>query len=155
MPAIDMCDDQSTSGDRSCTADSSSSKPQTTRRPRPKACQCCRARKIRCKAASDGSPDAICCASPTRHNNKNNPSLKLQIQKSERKPKYRKDCSKPREESHELPPEALEGLNALLHISTITPNERRLLSAFLPPKPSTQLDLNAVMRGQVIPNRQD
>jgi hypothetical protein len=152
MPAIDIRDNRSTSEDGSSLADGSNSSHQTIRRRRPKACQCCRARKVRCKFANDGNLDPKCSASQTHHNSKGIPRPKSRLQKKEDKSWDRTQPSPSREDGQELPPEALEGLNALLHISTITANERSLLCAFLPPEPKTHLDLNAFMRGQAIPN---
>jgi hypothetical protein len=155
MPVVDMGDQQSTSEDESSVADCPSLNSQTTDRRRPRACLYCQAQKVRCEAANDESSDLNCSASQTRRNSKRIPRPKTRLPKTETEPLYRTHHSKSREDSKELPPEGPKGLNALLHVSIITPNERNLLSAFLPPKPNTYLDLNAVMRGQVIPNCRD
>jgi hypothetical protein len=148
-----MRDNHPISEGGSSLADESSSNPGTTRHHRRKACHCCRARKVKCRAANDGSSDRKCCVSRMYPSNKSIPHSKSRLQRKDQKPYSQTKCSTSREDGQELPPEALEGLKAMLHLSTITSNERRLLLAFLPPEPKTQyLDLNAFMRGQVIPN---
>jgi hypothetical protein len=147
-----MSNKQSISEERSPMADGLTSNSQTAHRRRPRACQHCRARKVKCMAASDKRSDAKCCESRMRPHSKTISNSRSRLRKKENEPWYRKQRSTSREESQELPPEAMEGLNALLHLSTITPNERSLLSAFLPPEPKMYPDLNDVMRGQVFPS---
>lgn len=155
MPALNVQDNRSISDNGSSVADWSSINSQTTCHRRPRACQRCRARKVRCKAVNDESSDLNCCASRTRGNGKNIPLSRSSRGEKKHKPRSRRRRSPSREDNKELPPEALKGLNALLHVSTITSNERSLLSAFLPPNPNGYLELNAIMRGQLIPTDRD
>ena len=134
------------SHDRVPMAEGLTSNPQTEHRQRPKACQCCRARKVKCKAAHEESSTARSRAAIS----------KRRPQKKESKPWFRTPRSPSQEDGQELSPEALQSLNALLYVTTLTSNERMLLSTLLPQEPRMgHLDLNAVMMGQVIPNMLD
>jgi hypothetical protein len=119
---------------------------QVEHRQRPKACQCCRARKVKCKAAHDESSNTRSRAAIT----------KRRPQKKDSKPWFRTLRSPSQEDGQELSAEALQSLNALLYVTTLTSNERLLLSTLLPQEPTMgHLDLNAVMMGQVIPTNFD
>jgi hypothetical protein len=136
----------SISHDRVPMAEGLTSNPQTEHRQRPKACQCCRARKVKCKAAHEESS-----------NNRTRAAIsKRRPQKKDSKSWFRTPRSPSQEDSQELSPEALQSLNALLYVTTLTSNERLLLSTLLPQEPKvSHLDMNAVMMGQVIPNAYD
>jgi hypothetical protein len=136
----------SISHDRVPMAEGLTSNPQTEHRQRPKACQCCRARKVKCKAAHEESS-----------NNRTRAAIsKRRPQKKDSKSWFRTPRSPSQEDGQELSPEALQSLNALLYVTTLTSNERLLLSTLLPQEPKvSHLDMNAVMMGQVIPNAYD
>jgi hypothetical protein len=101
---------------------------------------------VKCKAAHEDTSNARSRAAIT----------KRRPQKKESKSWYRTQRSPSQEDGQELSPEALQSLNALLYVTTLTSNERLLLSTLLPQEPRMgHLDLNAVMIGQVIPNTLD
>jgi hypothetical protein len=134
------------SHDRVPMAEGLTSNPQTEHRQRPKACQCCRARKVKCKAAHEESSSTRSRAAIT----------KRRPQKKDSKSWFRTPRSPSQEDGQELSPEALQSLNALLYVTTLTSNERLLLSTLLPQEPQMgHLNMNAVMVGQVIPNTYD
>src|SRR3954447_25322284 len=97
----------SISHDRVPMAEGLTSNPQTEHRQRPKACQCCRARKVKCKAAHEDTSNARSRAAIT----------KRRPQKKESKSWYRTQRSPSQDNGQELSPEALQSLNALLYVT--------------------------------------
>ena len=125
---------------------------QTPSRRSRRACQSCRARKVKCEAASEGNSATKYCTSGVRRKSRNATDLERQLRR-ESKSCNRVPCSQSQEHDQEPQRTMIKGLESLLYLTTITPNERSLLSAFLPPAPKMHpLDLNAFMRGQNISN---